>query len=134
MNVLGKLPSLEKHFVLSLNFHEHVPCRRCVCASRGLSRAWAALIKAGGEVGGAYTPPAHESIIVHVCVFVSVCSGCVYESFTVIFSCNDFNFGFLWAQQEAEEEEEEAAAGADQLDQVGRLAVLDPPPGLLAVL
>lgn len=65
-------------------------------------------------------------------VCVSVCSGCVYESFTVIFSWNDFNFGFLWAQQEAEEEE--AAAGADQLDQVGRLAVLDPPPGLLAVL
>lgn len=65
-------------------------------------------------------------------VCVSVCSGCVYESFTVIFSCNDFNFGFLWAQQEAEEEEEEA--GADQLDQVGRLAVLDPPPGLLVVL
>lgn len=94
--------------------------------------AWAALIKAGGGVGGAYTSPAHESIIVCVCV----CSGCVYESFTVILSCNDFNFGFLWAQQEAEEEEEEeaAAAGADQLDQVGRPAVLDPPPGLLAVL
>lgn len=62
---------------------------------------------------------------------VCVCSGSVYESFTVILSCNDFNFGFLWAQQEAEEEEE--AAGADQLDQVGRPAVLDPPPGLLAV-
>lgn len=57
---------------------------------------------------------------------------CVCKSFTVILSCNDFNFGFLWAQQEAEEEEEEA--GADQLDQVGRPAVLDPPPGLLAVL
>lgn len=65
-------------------------------------------------------------------VCLCLCVAGVYESFTVIFSCNDFNFGFLWAQQEAEEEEEEART--DQLDQVGRLAVLDPPPGLLAVL
>lgn len=127
MNVLGKLPSLEKHFVLSLNFHERVPCvvvvdvvsvPRGEAQPGGLVMPWS---KRAEKWAGHYLTLPSTWVNYRVCVC---------ESFTVIFSCNDFNFGFFCGTNKEQKQQEQPVAGTDQ---VGRLAVLDPPPGLLTV-